>query len=134
MLGYSSNAPEGTPVDYGTTPYHLWEPDVLTIIPFGEVGIRFVGSISAIPNYQIAKTLSTELTSTEYKLISAIGTWVMDTDTNSESMLTGGSSNIHGLHSFGNISLSKDGVIFESLSTGDRMNAEYDIFLRLKRR
>lgn len=113
--------------------YYLWEPGILRGLTANEFGIRFTGTISALPNTQISKMLTTDITSSEYKLLATGGTWTLNSTTDAETTLIGG-SNITGLHTFANVELSKDGIRFESLTTGDRMNAPYDVYLKLKKK
>ena len=62
-----------------------------------------------------------------YKLIDAGGTWCYQSDPEEWTIL--GGSNITG-HTFATVTMTQDGSYLETISIGDRMNAEYDVWIR----
>ena len=63
----------------------------------------------------------------EFQLVDAGGSWYYSTNPNAQAIL--GGSNITGF-TFATVLLDEEGLHFTSISTGDRMNADYDIWIR----
>lgn len=106
---------------------HLWDPGVEINLADESFGMRFTGTISCIPNYQYLRTLSERINLDSADLVDAGGTWVFESDPKRKTIL--GGSNITG-HTFGTVNIDEDGLYFESISIGDRVDAEYDIWVR----
>ena len=106
---------------------HLWDPGVEINLADESFGMRFTGTISCIPNYQFLRTLSERINLDSADLVDAGGTWVFESNPKRKTIL--GGSNITG-HTFGTVNIDEDGLYFESISIGDRVDAEYDIWVR----
>jgi hypothetical protein len=106
---------------------HLYTPGIEMNMADKSYIMRFVGTISAIPNYDMKTTLSTTIKLDDCELKEAGGSWVYQS--NPKSMTILGGSNITG-HTFATVSIDKFGLYFETISIGDRMNAPYDIWVR----
>lgn len=106
---------------------HLWDPGVEINLHDESFGMRFKGTISCIPNYQFSKKLSSRINLDTGDLIDAGGTWVFSSDPKKKTIL--GGSNITG-HTYGTINIDEDYLYFDSISIGDRVDAEYDIWVR----
>ena len=88
---------------------------------------RYRGTISSIPNLRSRVLLDADLICGPYKLIDAGGTWCYQSDPEEWTIL--GGSNITG-HTFATVTMTQDGSYLETISIGDRMNAEYDVWIR----
>lgn len=106
---------------------HLWDPEVEVNLADESFGMRFTGTISCIPNYQFSKILSSRINLDSADLIDAGGTWVFSSDPKKKTIL--GGSNLTG-HTFGTVNIDEDALYFDSISIGDRVDAEYDIWVR----
>ena len=106
---------------------HLWDPGVEINLADESFGMRFTGTISCIPNYQFSKILSSRINLDSADLIDAGGTWVFSSDPKKKTIL--GGSNLTG-HTFGTVNIDEDALYFDSISIGDRVDAEYDIWVR----
>lgn len=106
---------------------HLWKNGEEHPLEDHSYAMRFKGKISAIPNMPTKTILSTKITLGEYRLTEAGGAWQYQTDPDEWTIL--GGSNITG-HTFATIVMTKDGVQLESISIGDRLDAEYDIWIK----
>ena len=106
---------------------HLWDPGVEVNLADESFGMRFTGTISCIPNYQFSKILSSRINLDSADLIDAGGTWVFSSDPKKKTIL--GGSNLTG-HTFGTVNIDEDALYFDSISIGDRVDAEYDIWVR----
>lgn len=106
---------------------HLWEPGREINLADDSFGMRFTGTISCVPNYYFNKTLSNMINLVSADLIDAGGTWVYQSSPIKKTIL--GGSNITG-HTYGTINIDQDGLYFDSISIGDRINAKYDIWIR----
>lgn len=93
----------------------------------GTYGMRFTGNISAIPNYPITLVLDTNINTDNCKLVDAGGTWQYQSIPSEYTIL--GGSNITG-HTFATINMTKNNLVFESISIGNRKDAEYDIWVK----
>jgi hypothetical protein len=62
-----------------------------------------------------------------FRLIGVEGAWCTDSERKAWSVI--GGSNLTG-HTFGDIELNKDGIVFQSISIGDRIDAPYDVWIR----
>ena len=95
--------------------------------------IRFTGTISILPNMRHRAKLSETIKNDKYRLIEAGGSWCYQSDPSEWTTL--GGSNITGstsfsANTFSSICMTEDGIYFDSISIGDRMNAEYDVWVR----
>ena len=95
--------------------------------------IRYTGEISILPNMRSRVELSTTIKNGEYRLIEAGGSWCYQS--NPSEWTTLGGSNITGSTSFSSntfssICMTEEGIYFDSISVGDRMKAEYDVWVR----
>ena len=106
---------------------HLWNPEVEVNLADESFGMRFTGTISCVPNYQFSRILSSRINLDSADLIDAGGTWVFSSDPKKKTIL--GGSNITG-HTYATINIDEDALYFDSISIGDRMDAEYDIWVR----
>lgn len=106
---------------------HLWEPNVEVNLADESYGMRFTGTISCVPNYNFNRVLSNNVNLVSCDLVDAGGTWVYQSIPPKKTIL--GGSNITG-HTFGTINIDQDGLYFESISIGDRVDAKYDIWVR----
>lgn len=94
-------------------------------------GMRFKGTISAIPNYPIEVVLSKDISTKDCKLIDAGGTWQYSTNPDEYTML--GGSNIYG-NCQAAVNMTSTHLEFETISIGDRKDAEYDIWVKYTRK
>ena len=106
---------------------HLWEPNVEINLADESYGMRFTGTISCVPNYNFNRVLSNNVNLVSCDLVDAGGTWVYQSVPPKKTIL--GGSNITG-HTFGTVNIDQDGLYFESISIGDRVDAKYDIWVR----
>lgn len=106
---------------------HLWEPNVEVNLADESYGMRFTGTISCVPNYNFNRVLSNNVNLVSCDLVDAGGTWVYQSVPPKKTIL--GGSNITG-HTFGTVNIDQDGLYFESISIGDRVDAKYDIWVR----
>ncbi len=106
---------------------HLWDPATIYNLQDQSYGIRFKGTISVLPNTEITLTLTDSIKMNEFQLVDAGGSWYYSTNPNAQAIL--GGSNITGF-TFATVLLDEEGLHFTSISTGDRMNADYDIWIR----
>lgn len=112
--------------DMKTSP-HLWEPNVEVNLADESFGMRFTGTISCVPNYNFNRVLSNNVNLVSCDLVDAGGTWVYQSVPPKKTIL--GGSNITG-HTFATVNIDQDGLYFESISIGDRVDAKYDIWVR----
>lgn len=89
--------------------------------------MRFTGTISSVPNMMIKTELSSELAIGDYRIIDAGGSWCYQSDP--EEWTTLGGSNITG-HTFASINMTTTGTFLETISIGERSNAEYDVWVK----
>lgn len=95
----------------------------------GGYGIRFTGNISCIENMRHKLLLTQNITTiTGYILLDAGGAWMYQSDPDEEWTVLGG-SNITG-HTFGTVTLDKNGLYLETISTGNRINAPFDVWIK----
>lgn len=106
---------------------HLWEAGTEINLADESYGMRFTGTISCVPNYNFNRILSNNINLISCDLIDAGGTWVYQSVPPKKTIL--GGSNITG-HTFGVVNIDQDGLYFESISIGDRVDAKYDIWVR----
>ena len=91
-------------------------------------GVRFSGTISCIPNMNIRVLLTSNMKTTNgHRITDAGGVWVYQSDPLCWTVL--GGSNITG-HTFATITMDNKGLYFESISTGDRIDATFDVWVR----
>lgn len=106
---------------------HLWKPDIEHNLGDHSYAIRFTGTISVIPNMDFKVHLTNKITLGDYRIIDAGGTWQYQSDPDEWTIF--GGSNITG-HTFATVNQTKDGLFFESISIGNRWEAEYDIWVK----
>lgn len=99
--------------------------------PDGSKLIRFVGKISRIPNQTDVKQLSTDINSDLYHLVDTKGSWCYQSDIRGEATL-GGTN--HTGHTYAWVTMKNTGLVFESLSIGDRVDAFYDVTVQYRLR
>jgi hypothetical protein len=109
-----------------------WEPGIVQQFFDGTRGMRFFGRISVTRNENISIPLNpapveNPINSRFFRLIEAGGSWCTDSERKAWSTL--GGSNLTG-HTFGDIELNKEGILFQSISIGDRIDAPYDLWIR----
>lgn len=93
----------------------------------GSIGMRFKGRISILPNSPIVTSLSTDINTTKYLIMSAGGSWRTDTDINIDGLI--GGSNVLG-NTFAEVRMTKTQLELSTLSIGNRVNAPYDVWVR----
>lgn len=106
---------------------HRMDPEVEYPFTDGSIARRFVGEISCIPNMDIKTILSDKYKLGQYRMIEAGGSWQYQTDPDEWTML--GGSNITG-HTFATIVQTQNGIQLESISIGNRINAQYDVWVK----
>lgn len=126
------DTPGGNPwneiLDQRVVSPHLLDPGQLYPMSDKSYVIRFTGEISVIPNMDKTTILSTELNLSAYRLVEAGGAWQYQSDPDEWTIL--GGSNITG-HTFATVVMTENGVQLESISIGNRTNAQYDIWIRV---
>lgn len=125
------NTPGGNPWnsiidDYIMHP-HNWTPGIEYDLKDNSYARRYTGEISVLPNMDIRTVLSNDITTNDYKIIDAGGTWMYQSNPEEWTIL--GGSNITG-HTFATVTLTSAGLFFETISIGDRMKAPYDIWVK----
>ena len=111
--------------------YNQWVLNSEIPFPDGSFGYRFHGTIDSIPNVQVATPLSMEFTSRKYQLLNSGGWWRTDTNNETDqnistsSALTGATSEIK---------INKHGLYFVTVSNAQRIGAEYDVWIRYKKK
>lgn len=88
---------------------------------------RYVGTISSIANMRTRVLLDEVIVPEGYKIIDAGGSWCYQSDPEEWTIL--GGSNITG-HTFATVTLTQEGAYLETISIGERRDAEYDIWIR----
>lgn len=125
------NTPGGNPwqdaLDDQIMHPHRWEPNKEHSLGDYSYAQRFKGKISVLPNMDIKILLSDILTLGSYRIIEAGGAWQYQSDPEEWTIL--GGSNITG-HTFATVNMTTKGLYFESISIGNRMDAEYDIWVK----
>lgn len=106
---------------------HLWEPGKEHPLGDHSYAMRFTGKISVIPNMDIKTHLTDKITLGEYRMIEAGGVWEYQSAPSEWTIL--GGSNITG-HTFATINMTTKGLFLESISVGDRFDAEYDVWVK----
>ena len=106
---------------------HLWTPNTVYNLQDQSLGMRFKGTTSVLQNMELTILLSDEIKMNKYQLIDAGGSWFYSTNPNAQAIL--GGSNITGF-TFATIIINESGLYFTSISTGNRYNAPYDIWVR----
>lgn len=106
---------------------HLWETGKEYIMGDHSYVQKFTGKISVLPNKNYKIHLTDKISLGKYRMIETGGTWQYQTNPDEWTML--GGSNITG-HTFATVNMTKDGLFFESISIGDRFEAEYDIWVK----
>lgn len=106
---------------------HLWDTGVEYPLGDKSYAQRFTGTISVVPNMDMKTLLTSLITVNDHNIIDAGGTWVYQSNPEEQTIL--GGSNITG-HTFATVTMNNKGVYFETISTGDRMNAPYDIWIK----
>ena len=108
---------------------HNWLPGVEYSFGNGGYGIRFTGTISCLPNMDHKLTLSQNMTTaTGFQIMDAGGSWMYQSEPDIEWTILGG-SNITG-HTFATVTMDKHGLYLESISTGTRIDAPFDIWVK----
>ena len=108
--------------------YTFWKYDELKKMYDGSYGIKFKGTISILPNKPHQILLSEAINSKEYELVEIGGRWVTDSQTEAETII--GGSNILG-NTQSEFVLDKRGLTLHTISIGNRINAPYDVWIRL---
>lgn len=125
------NTPGGNPysaiIDSVVMHPHLWDNGADHVLADNSHAIRFTGTISVLPNVDISIKLSSDINLTNSKLMDAGGSWQYECDPEEWTIL--GGSNITG-HTFGTIVMKNDGLYFDSISIGNRIDAKYDIWVK----
>ena len=106
---------------------HLWTPNTVYNLQDQSLGMRFKGTTSVLQNMELTILLSEEINMKHYQLIDAGGSWFYSTNPNAQAIL--GGSNITGF-TFATIIIKETGLYFTSISTGNRYDAPYDIWVR----
>lgn len=106
---------------------HLWEPEVEHPLNDYSYAMRFKGKISTLPNTYNEVHLTDKIALGEFRIIEAGGAWQYQTNPDEWTIL--GGSNITG-HTYGMIKMTTKGVFLETLSIGDRYEAEYDVWVK----
>jgi hypothetical protein len=106
---------------------HLWNPGVEHYLHDDSFVTRFVGTTSCIPNMPLNTVLSEEINNTTHKMIDCGGIWRVSTSEKLDSII--GGLNITG-HTYSSVVMDHKSMRFCTLSTGDRFNAPYDIWVR----
>lgn len=106
---------------------HLWETGKEHPLGDHSYAMRFTGKISVVPNMDIKTQLTNKITLGEYRMIEAGGAWEYQSNPSEWTIL--GGSNITG-HTFATINMTSKGLFLESISTGNRFNAEYDVWVK----
>ena len=109
------------------TNVYLWKPGVEYTLNDYSYGMRFTGTISAFSHAEYKIELSNMIRSRECKLVDIGGTWVYQTDPESWGSL--GSININD-KTYATVTMNSDGVFFESISSADRIDAKYDLWIK----
>lgn len=109
----------------------LMEPEKEYSYTDGSFGMRFKGVITSLANMNYSKPLSDELTSKKCQFIDAGGSWQYSSKPDCWTTL--GGSNITG-HTFAAVLMTEKGLVLESITTGDRWEAEYDVWVRYMKR
>lgn len=106
-----------------------WMVDVDYPFGNGGYGIRFTGTISCLPNvnYKLELTPNINLKN-GMQLFGAGGSFEYQSEPDVEWTVLGG-TNLTG-HTFGTVTMDSKGLYFESISTGNRINAKYDIWVK----
>jgi hypothetical protein len=106
----------------------LWKPNKEYDLGDYSYGARFCGTISCIPNMDIKTVLTPNMTTANgHRIIDAGGAWVYQSSPLCWTIL--GGSNITG-HTFATVTMDNRGLYLESISTGDRIDAVYDIWVK----
>jgi hypothetical protein len=113
---------------------HRWEPGVVMKFDDGSCGVRFIGKLSVRENQWIkvelqispANRLEYPLTSGFNRLLEVGGSWCTDTERKAWSAI--GGSNLTG-HTYMDLELNNHGIVLDSISTGKRFEAFYDIWM-----
>lgn len=125
------NTPGGNPwqeiIDTRISHPHLLDPGKEQNLNDGSYVIRFVGEVSCIPNMNHKIIITDKLNISNAKMFEVGGSWCYQSDPESWTIL--GGSNITG-HTFATINMDNTGLYFESISIGDRMNAQYDVWIK----
>lgn len=107
---------------------HLWKPNKEYDLGDYSYGMRLCGKISCIANMDIKTVLTPNLnTANGHRITDAGGSWVYQSTPLCWTVL--GGSNITG-HTYATITMDNKGLYFESISTGDRVDAMYDVWIR----
>ena len=107
--------------------YNTW--DYETEIPFvdGSFGARFKGSVNSIANAQAIVPLSNKWNSKQCQILDSGGWWRIDT-TEEIDQVVGSSSAMTGTSS--EVRMTKRQLEFVSVSSGDRVNANFEVWIR----
>lgn len=106
----------------------LWKPGKEYDLGDYSYGARFCGTISCVPNMDIKTLLTPNMTTANgHRITDAGGAWVYQSSPLCWTVL--GGSNITG-HTFATITMDNKGLYLESISTGDRIDAMYDVWVR----
>lgn len=105
----------------------LWTPGVEHYMHDHSYAIRFTGKISIVPNMDIKTLLSKTIKLDECQLMDAGGSWMYSSNPKAWTVM--GGSNITG-HTFATVNMDETGLYLETISIGDRMDADYDIWVK----
>lgn len=106
---------------------HLWDTEIEYPLGDHSYAMRFTGKISVLPNVNTKTQLTDKITLGDYRITEAGGAWEYQSDPSEWTIL--GGSNITG-HTFATINMTSKGLFLESISTGDRFNADYDVWVK----
>lgn len=106
---------------------HLWKPEIEHPLNDYSYAMRFIGTISTLPNTYHKVHLTDKITLGDFRMIEAGGAWQYQSNPDEWTVL--GGSNITG-HTYGTVKMTKDGLFLETLSVGDRYEAEYDVWVK----
>ena len=112
---------------------HLWKPGKEYDLGDYSYGVRFCGTISCIPNMDIKTLLTPNMTTANGHRIIEKAKSLFNINVEYQSSPLAwtilGGSNITG-HTFATVTMDNRGIYLESISTGDRIDAMYDIWVK----
>lgn len=106
---------------------NVWEPNAEMTFFDGSHGMRFTGTISAIPNSPTVTALSTLINTTKYQILDAGGWWRTDSDAQIDGLI--GGTNVFG-NTFAEMRMTKFQLELSTISIGNRVDAQYDVWVR----
>ena len=109
--------------------YLTWTPNNPVPISDTIFGVRYTGKISVISNDPHTTVLSTDINSAKYQILSAGGWWTTDTEEGTDALI--GGSNVWG-NVFAHVLMKRTRLELATISTGNRVDAPFDIWVRYK--